>query len=122
MWSDSEDIAVIADMYQLNIKVISTKGPSDSNPTVNWVYPDKNMAVFAELKNVKLDDLVLLHEYDVHYNLIISKDCDLAKFGSLSHRYKVVQLRAMYLKMNLSLKRRMKLKMMFLLNICIWTL
>ena len=41
MWSDSEDFAILADMYQINIKVITTKGLMDEHPTVNWIYPDR---------------------------------------------------------------------------------
>ena len=31
--------------------------------------------------------MVLLHKNDCHFNLVISEDSDLAKFGSLSHRF-----------------------------------
>ena len=75
-------------MYQIKIKIITLKGPTDKKPTVNWIYPDENMKQFAELKNVEIGEMVLLHEKDNHFNLIISKDSDLAKFGSLSHRFK----------------------------------
>ena len=61
MWSDSVDLVVIADMYQVNIKVITIKSMNDMKPSVNWFHPDKNMAKFAELKNVELNDMVLLH-------------------------------------------------------------
>ena len=86
MWSDSEDLAIIADMYQLKIKVITTKGSDDENPTVNWIHPDDTLKEFAELRDFKMDDMVLLHENDSHFNLVISEDSDLAKLGSLSHR------------------------------------
>jgi hypothetical protein len=89
MWSDSVDLVVLADMYQVDIKVITIRSQRDKNPTVNWFYPDKNMEKFAELKNVKQNDMVLLHEEDSHYNLIISKDSDLARLGSLSFRFNV---------------------------------
>ena len=36
-----------------------------------------------------MNDMVLLHENDTHFNLIISEDSDLGKFGSLSHRFHV---------------------------------
>ena len=87
MWSDSEDFAILADMYQIRIKVITTKGVMDERPTVNWIYPDKKMAEFAELKNVELEDMVLLHENDSHFNLIVSGESDLATLGSLSYRF-----------------------------------
>ena len=84
MWTECEDLIVVADMYQVNIKVITIRGEKDENPTVQWIYPDKDMKEFAELKDVEIDDIVLLHENDVHFNLIISEDNDLAKVGSLS--------------------------------------
>ena len=89
MWSDSVDMTIIADMYQINIKTITIKSSSDSNPTVNWVHADKNMEKFAELKNVEQDNLVLLHEDESHFNLIVAQDSDLARLGSLSYRFNV---------------------------------
>ena len=89
MWSDSEDFAILADMYQINIKVITTKGLNDEHPTVNWIYPDRKMVEFAELENVKLDDMVVLHEEDSHFNLVIAGDSDLAMHGSLSYRFNI---------------------------------
>ena len=61
----------------------------DKNPTVNRIHPDEKMKEFAELKNVELDEMVLLHQTDNHFNLIVSKDSDLAKYGSLSYRFNV---------------------------------
>ena len=86
MWSDSEDINVLSDMYQMKIKIITTTGENDTNPTVNWILPDEELKEYAELKNVEIDDLVLLHENDMHFNLIVSKKSDLAMLGSLSYR------------------------------------
>ena len=85
MWSDSEDLVVISDMFQIKIKIITSKGYDDENPTVNWIYPDPSMREFAEL-NVDMEDLVLLHEDDTHFNLIISEESDLVKYGNLSKR------------------------------------
>ena len=92
MWSDSEDLAVIADLFQIRIKIITTRGSEDQNPTENWIYPEEKMKEFAELKNVIIDDMTLLHENDCHFNLIISKDHDLAVFGSLSQRLDEIPL------------------------------
>ena len=89
IWSDSEDLAVIADMYRINIKVITTKGSMDNSPTVNWIRPDVNLEKFAVLPNVELDDMTLLHENDVHFNLVVSRDADLVKHGSLSYRFNI---------------------------------
>ena len=90
MWSEGVDLNVIADMYQVTIKVITTGRTSgDKKPTVNYVYPDESMKEYAELKNVEINEMVLLHEEDMHFNLVVSKDSDLAKLGSLSFRFNV---------------------------------
>ena len=89
MWTDSEDLAIIADMYQMKIKVVTTKGETDKSPTVNWIHPDPELKEFAELKDIEIDDLVLLHQNDTHFNLIVSKESDLAMYGSLSYRFNV---------------------------------
>ena len=89
MWSDSEDLAIIADMFQMRIKVITTKGLEDENPSVNWIYPDVDLKEFAELEKVKVNDMVLFNEDDSHFNLVVSGDSDLAKLGSLSNRFRI---------------------------------
>ena len=89
MWSDSEDLAIISDMYQIRIKVITCLGENDTSPTVNWIYPEPNLKSFAELKNVELDDMVLFHQNDCHFNLVVSNQSDLALLGSLSYRFNV---------------------------------
>ena len=89
MWSDSEDLAIIADMYQIKIKVITSKGAGDKNPTENWILPAAELRQFAELKDVDLKDLILFHEDECHFDLIINKNHDLATMGSLSYRFNV---------------------------------
>ena len=86
MWTDSEDLSVISDMYQVKIKVITTAGEKDENPTVNLIYPDPDLKEFAELKDVDMEEMVLLHQKDFHFDLIVSKDSVLAKDGSLSYQ------------------------------------
>ena len=89
MWSDSEDLKILADMYQIRIKIITTKGTHDENPTVNWIDPDESLANDAEIKNVDIRDMVLLHEHDTHFNLVVSKTSNLAMMGSLSYRFNI---------------------------------
>ena len=89
MWSDSEDLTVLADMYQIRIKIITTKGETDENPTVNWIYPDKSLEKDAEIKDVDIEDMVLLHSNDVHFDLIVPKESKLAKLGSLSFKHNI---------------------------------
>ena len=86
IWTDSEDLAVLSDMYQIMIKIITSKGKDDENPIVNWIYPDPDMKDVAELKNVDLEVMSLYHENDCHFNLIIDKNSELALKGSISSR------------------------------------
>ena len=61
MWTDSEDLAVIANMYQVRIKVITSFGINGGSLTVNHIYPDVSLKPFAELKDVEIDEMVLFN-------------------------------------------------------------
>lgn len=89
MWTENEDLAVLSDLYQIRIKIITTKGDNDKNVTENWIYPDPELKQYSELQNVEIDDLVLFNENNVHFNLVVNKDSDLAQLGSLSYRFNV---------------------------------
>ena len=89
IWSDSEDLSIIADIYQIKIKVITTKGENDKNPIVNWIFPEESLKVYSDFTKADINDMTLLHENDIHFNLVISKNSDLAKLGSLSYRFNV---------------------------------
>ena len=73
----------------MKIKVITTKGSNDKNPIVNWIFPDKGLKGFSDFTRTEINDMILLHENDNHFNLVISKNSDLAKLGSLSFRHNV---------------------------------
>ena len=84
LWSDSQDLHIMSNLYQMRIKVITTKGPQDSHPTVNWIGPAPELTAYKLLREGAVPDMKLLHYDELHYNLIISKDDEIAKFGSLS--------------------------------------
>ena len=56
---------------------------------MNLIYPDAGLKKFAHLKGVELGEMTLLHEDNVHFNLIIDQKSDLAVLGSLSCRFNV---------------------------------
>ena len=89
IWTDSEDLAVVADMFQIKIKIITSKGKMEKNPTANWIYPEVKMKQFSEVKDVNHDDMVLFHQNDCHFNLVVSSKSDLATLGNLSHRFNI---------------------------------
>ena len=84
LWSDSEDLHVMSNLYQMRIKVITVKGPQDPHPQVNWIEPDPELNAFKLLPEGNVHDMTLLHYDDLHYNLVIAKDDHIAKFGVLS--------------------------------------
>ena len=84
LWSDSEDLQVMSNLYQMKIMVITTKGEQDAHPTVNWIGPDPELDDYKLLPGGAVQDMKLLHYDELHYNLIISKSSDLAKNGVLS--------------------------------------
>ena len=86
MWSDSEDLSIISDLFQVKIKVITRTRRGNGDPTVNWIHPDEEMKEHADLKHVDMVEMVLIHDDDSHFNLIVAKDSDLATKGSLSFR------------------------------------
>ena len=67
----------------------TSRGPDDANPTVNYIDPEPSLKQFAELKDVEMEELVLYHENDCHFNLVIGENSDLALEGSLSHRLNI---------------------------------
>ena len=40
LWSDSEDLHVMSNLYQMNIKIIRIPSETNESPSVNWIGPD----------------------------------------------------------------------------------
>ena len=74
----------MANLYQMMIKVITIKSDTDDNPKVNSFGPDPELNAFKLLPVGSVPDMTLLHYDDMHFNLIIDGDGDLAKLGILS--------------------------------------
>ena len=89
MWTENEDLAILSDLYQIKIKIITINRNNDGEVTVNWIYPDPDLKQFSEFQNVEINDLVMIHENDYHFNLVVDKNSELAKKGSLSYRFNI---------------------------------
>ena len=70
----------------MNIKVITTKGEIDHNPSVNWIGPDQELSDYKIIPGGIVPEMVLIHYNEIHYNLVISRDSVLAKHGTLSQQ------------------------------------
>ena len=53
--------------------VITSYGNRDRSLTVNHIHPDISLKLFAELKDVEIDEMVLLQENDNHFNLVVNE-------------------------------------------------
>ena len=54
----------------MNIKIL-TRNRRFRNPTASWIYPDKNHAKHAELKDVEMENLILFHEDESHFDIVV---------------------------------------------------
>ena len=81
MWRGHEDFSAVSSAYQFNIKIITVENNSD--PVVNIIEPNPALVGVSELPAGKIPDMVLLHEKDSHYNLVIPENCRLALEGGL---------------------------------------
>ena len=74
LWTDSEDLLAMANLYQINVKVISIKSNDDTNPNVNHLGPSPELQPYAMLPPGVVPNMTLLHFGNVHYDLILSKN------------------------------------------------
>ena len=78
LWSDSEDLFVLSNLFQLKIKVFTVFTEEKKSPTVNWIHPDITMVKEADMSVGQVPDMILFHTNGSHFNLVISKDSRLA--------------------------------------------
>ena len=86
LWSDSEDLQLMSNLYQMKIRIITTKGEHDLSPTVNWIGPDPELNDFKFLPEGIVPDMTLIHYDEVHYNLVIKEDSNIVKYGTVSQQ------------------------------------
>ena len=84
MWRGHEDFSVVASAYQFNIKIITISGENDKKPRVNIIEPNPDIA--GVVPSGTVPDMVILHEENSHYNLIIPKSHTLALEGGLDYQ------------------------------------
>ena len=79
MYSDSEDFLILANMFGMSVKIVRDVNP----PNEHIVYPDPDMKhCMVTSEDMKVPDLTILFQNGNHFNLIVSHDSDLAKFGN----------------------------------------
>ena len=63
----------MANLYQMDVKIITIKNTDDTNPKISHVGPDPDLQPFAMLPPGIVPGMTLLHIENVHYDLIVSK-------------------------------------------------
>ena len=84
LWSDNLDLQLMCNLYQMQIKIITTKGSEDPHPIVSWLCPNPELKKFQLLPAGPVPIMTLIHYDEKHFNLVISKDHELFKTGTLS--------------------------------------
>ena len=90
LWSDNEELLAIANLYQMNINIIKTRGPEDRNPSMYKINADAKLAVFAFLPKGKVQDMTVINTNESHYDLIVSKSSRIAQ-NLLTNNARVIE-------------------------------
>ena len=83
MWRDHEDFAAISNIFQVRIKIITVRNTEDLHPTISIQDPDPNFKAETESTPGQIPEIILFHLKDMHYDLIVPKDCRMAEEGGL---------------------------------------
>ena len=84
MWRGEEDFTVLCSLYEFKIKIITLDG--EREPSVTYIEPNPVLVRFSDFPDGKVPDMVVLHQKDVHYDLIVPDDSVLAIEGGLDYR------------------------------------
>ena len=76
----------VCNAYQFSVKIITVRGFNDENPEVTIIEPNPEFLTCSLLPAGKIPDMIIFHEHDSHYSLIVPKDCRLATEGGLDYQ------------------------------------
>ena len=83
MYSDSEDFLIIANMYNMKVKIVRDENPA----SITEILPDKDMKHTKVVDDeVVSPDMTIIYESGNHFNLVVSRQSDLATLGTITHR------------------------------------
>ena len=89
MWRGHEDFLVISNVFQVRIKLITMRNAEDENPSINVIEPKHDVSKTNGFPGGVVPEMILLHEEDSHYNLIVPKDHFLATEGGFDYQRQV---------------------------------
>ena len=82
LWMDHQGLQIVANAYQINVHILTVGVEAMEEPKARWTHlvPDKRLEDFDNMKqNSLVEDLWMIHEDGVHFDLIIKKESVLAK-------------------------------------------
>ena len=82
VWMDHFGLQIVSNMYQISIHVLSTGVPGLVEPRARWTHiePDTRLSSFSTVHK-GLADMWLIHVDEIHFDLLIRKDSELAMVG-----------------------------------------
>ena len=86
MWRDHEDFAALANIYQFKIKIITVMHLDDPQPRVSMIEPDPGFSCVKNSPTGAIPEMVLFHQNNVHYDLVVQKASKLAIEGGLDYQ------------------------------------
>ena len=82
LWMDHQGLQIVSNAYQMKIHILTVGLGGMSQSRWTHLVPDQRLESFNKKdKNIMVDDLWLLHQDDVHFDIMIKKDSVLAKGG-----------------------------------------
>ena len=89
MWMDHQGWQVVANMYQINIHILTTSVMNMKEPRARWTHitPDERLSTFSEVHK-GLPDMWLIHSDETHFDLLVKKESELVKEGSIEDMVK----------------------------------
>ena len=84
---DHGDLQAVSNYYQISIHILTTNVAGMKEPRARWTHlsPDQRLKSFSTVP-VGLPDMWLMHLDSTHFDLIVEKDSQLAKEGSIGTR------------------------------------
>ena len=81
------DLQAVANIYQVPVHILTTGVEGMVEPRARWTHiqPDSRLKKFCK-EIGDLPELWLFHIDEMHFNLLIRKDSELAKEGSIEQR------------------------------------
>ena len=73
LWSDSNDLQALCNMYQVNIKVIKIYQDGVTKPEVHLIGPDEELVASRMIPKGVIPDMTLVNYNEKHFNLVIPR-------------------------------------------------